>query len=203
MQHIASQSGINTEKAAVSHFLQHGRKEGRAYRLPKLYVQYTACRSFGEQIYSHISAMAIASKLGPAELVWPSLLVDDRDGPHGYGTADAASVWDVDAMHRHWAGDEQQPMPIRKVRTAVDRVFSSVNHQGTSKALPLALTEPQEHVDWDTAWPAAREPPFRDDQVVQAEALFSSLRTARRVTDALMAKVGKLVRAADCAYCTQ
>lgn len=66
--------------------------------------------------------------------------------------------------------------------------------QGTSKALPLALTERQERVDWDTAWPAVREPPFKDNQVVHAEALFESLRTARRVTDALMAKVGKLVR---------
>lgn len=66
--------------------------------------------------------------------------------------------------------------------------------QSASKALPLALNERQEAVDWDTAWPAAREPPFKDDQVVQGEALFQSLRTARRVTDALMAKVGKLVR---------
>lgn len=109
------QSGINNEKAAISHFLQHGRREGRAYRLPKIYLQYSACRSFGEQVYSHISAMVIASKLGPAELVWPSLLVDDPSGPHGYGTADAASVWDVDAMQKHWARDSEQQMPITKV----------------------------------------------------------------------------------------
>lgn len=58
----------------------------------------------------------------------------------------------------------------------------------------MALTEPQQRLDWDTAWPAAREPPLKDGQVVQGGALFESLRTARRVTDALMAKVGKLVR---------
>lgn len=112
---LYAQSGINNEKAAVAHFLEHGRKEGRAYTLPKLYLQYTACRSFGEQVYSHISAMVIASKLGPAELIWPSLLVDDPSGPHGYGTADAASVWDVEAMHRHWTRDAEQVMPISKV----------------------------------------------------------------------------------------
>ncbi len=201
--------------------------------------------------------MVLASKMGPAELMWAPLLVDDEEGPNGYGSGDAEGVWDLEAMRQWWLSDEEHPMVITKVggggwscdglayvsgfvvscgrefcvvyvsyhtciphsvdipHTSIYISFLNTSpstslplstptyltpyptpppaSQSQSTDLPPALLMHPTTVDWDKAWPAERDPVIEDGQFVHAEGLFMSFRTARKVTDALIAKVGKLV----------
>jgi len=103
--------GVRDEASAVAHYASSGRAAGRAAARLDAVVRYTACTGLINQHYSHIAALALATRIG-ADVVLPPAAVRDSFGSYFHMAADknemawsAApldSLLDVDALVTTW-----------------------------------------------------------------------------------------------------
>lgn len=104
-------AGVRNEADVIAHYAASGRAAGRVAVRLKAVLRYTACTGLINQHYSHIAALALASRIG-ADVVLPPAAVRDSFGSYFHMAADKnemawsaaplESLLDVDALVATW-----------------------------------------------------------------------------------------------------
>ncbi len=122
--HADPPTGIKTESQAKTHYVQHGRKEGRIYHRVRVVLRYIACTGLINQHYSHIAAFSLAAMLG-AELVLPPAVMRDsfehyfsvykEKNEVQWSPVPLEALLDVDKIISTWATREHLPIRVHRV----------------------------------------------------------------------------------------
>jgi hypothetical protein len=98
--------GMATRAAAERHYLQHGRQQGRLYRRIPLFLSYTATWGLCNQLFTHLSMLAVAAHMNATLVPSPAYSRSSFStllGNEGFKREPLCSLLDVDRMAAYWA----------------------------------------------------------------------------------------------------
>jgi hypothetical protein len=95
---------LNTEADAKEHYLAHGLQQRRLYKRVPITISYTATWGLCNQLFSHLSLLAVASAFSNATLVLsPAYSRADYQGTWNFRKEPVETLLDLDKMASYWA----------------------------------------------------------------------------------------------------
>jgi hypothetical protein len=101
---VATLADIHMDRAEIArrHYQNHGYKEMRVYKRPRVLLRYKTCGNTVQQHYSHVAGLTIATALGADVVVppWAPAGPEVADNNDIKGLQLVQPFWDVwDAEH--------------------------------------------------------------------------------------------------------
>ncbi len=101
-----------SEADAKAHYLRAGYIEGRIYRRVPTTLRYKVLGGLCNQLYSHLSVLALAATMGAEVIVPPALARESFQQNGGWLEAPPDALLDLGSMAQHWRA---QGVSIHKV----------------------------------------------------------------------------------------